>query len=275
MNGQMLNLWSPVAQTELSVQRRNANYKPNIWNYDSLQSLTSSIYSEEDYARQANELKEELKWMFVDAISTGKLSILRLIDSIPRLGLASYFKDELKCYLNSISRSPHEYFGSSIDDHDLYATALGFRLLRQFGYEASQELFQGFVNEAGKFKPSATFNLEPLIELFEVSNVGCEGENILDEARRFCTQKLGWWMELGISQKLSFSRNRMVQSFLYAGGVAYEPEHGSLRKWLSKAIKLVLIIDDVYDIYGSFEDLERFTIAVDSGEAFVNPRCWK
>lgn len=70
-------------------------------------------------------------------------------------------------------------------------------------------------------------------------------------------------MELGITEKLNFSRDRMVESFLYAGGVAYEPQYGSLRKWLSKVIKLVLIIDDVYDIYGSLEDLECFTNAFD------------
>lgn len=70
-------------------------------------------------------------------------------------------------------------------------------------------------------------------------------------------------MELGISEKLSFSRDRVVESFLYAGGVAYEHEHGSLRKWLSKVIKLVLIIDDLYDIYGCLEDLECFTTVVD------------
>ncbi|CDP19906.1 unnamed protein product [Coffea canephora] len=191
------------------------------------------------------------------------------------------------------------------------------------------DMFLGFVNEAGKFKASIASNVEALVELFEASNLGSEGENILNEANLYsirslepyfaassCNQALSlplhwtaewynikkrilayeqedkinpklvelaklnfnivqaahqkdlkeisrWWMELGITEKLSFSRDRMVESFLYAGGVAFEPEHGSLRKWLSKVIKLVLIIDDVYDIYGSLEDLECFTNAVD------------
>lgn len=50
---------------------------------------------------------------------------------------------------------------------------------------------------------------------------------------------------------------------MWAVGVAYEPQHGSLRKWLTKAILLVLIIDDVYDIYGSMDELEQFSIAVE------------
>lgn len=70
-------------------------------------------------------------------------------------------------------------------------------------------------------------------------------------------------MNLGNKEKLSFSRDRLVESFLYAAAIAPEPQHGSLRKWLSKVIKLILIIDDVYDVYGSLEELECFTNAVE------------
>lgn len=62
---------------------------------------------------------------------------------------------------------------------------------------------------------------------------------------------------------LTFSRDRVVESFLWAVGVAYEPQYGSLRKWLTKAVLLVLIIDDVYDIYGSMHELHQFTTAVE------------
>lgn len=64
-------------------------------------------------------------------------------------------------------------------------------------------------------------------------------------------------------QVLTFTRDRVVESFLWAVGVAYEPQYGSLRKWLTKAIMLVLVIDDVYDIYGSKHELEQFTTAVE------------
>ncbi|KAK4485476.1 hypothetical protein RD792_008118 [Penstemon davidsonii] len=74
---------------------------------------------------------------------------------------------------------------------------------------------------------------------------------------------LRWWKNLGLSEVLTFARDRVVESFLWAVGVAYEPQHGSLRKWLTKAITLILIIDDVYDIYGSMEELEQFTYAVE------------
>ncbi|KAL0442878.1 UNVERIFIED_CONTAM: Alpha-farnesene synthase [Sesamum latifolium] len=69
--------------------------------------------------------------------------------------------------------------------------------------------------------------------------------------------------ESGLSEVLTFTRDRVVESFLWAVGVAYEPQYGSLRKWLTKAILLVLIIDDVYDIYGSKHELHQFTTAIE------------
>ncbi|KAL7088785.1 hypothetical protein ACP275_13G148700 [Erythranthe tilingii] len=73
---------------------------------------------------------------------------------------------------------------------------------------------------------------------------------------------LRWWRNLGLSEVFTFARDRAVESFLFATGVAYEPQNGSLRKWLTKAITLILIIDDVYDIYGSIDELDQFTTAV-------------
>ncbi|CAI9087718.1 OLC1v1021863C1 [Oldenlandia corymbosa var. corymbosa] len=337
-----------VATADPSVEKRTANYKPNIWKYGLFLQSLDCKFSEEGYTKiSAQKLNQELKSLFVNVKDT--LSILSLVDSISKLGLASYFQEEIKQCLNAILISSQDNSTSTMEN-DLYATSLCFRLLRQFGYEASQEMFGGFVNENGKFKPSTTaFKKEALVELFEASNLGFEGDNILDEARLFAMQSLHiyfdansddyfkeamdgknvlplhwtaqwynikkhirthetegktnskllelarlnfnivqsthqndlkdilrWWMDLGISEKLSFSRDRMVESFLYAGGVAYENEHGSLRKWLSKFIKLVLIIDDVYDIYGCLEDLECFTTAVDRWtfeEAKNLPQC--
>ncbi|KAG5047451.1 hypothetical protein JHK86_016857 [Glycine max] len=46
----------------------------------------------------------------------------------------------------------------------------------------------------------------------------------------------------------------------YPAGVAFEPNYTSGRKWLTKVIIFVLVIDDVYDIYASFEELKPFTM---------------
>ncbi|TKY66723.1 (E,E)-alpha-farnesene synthase [Spatholobus suberectus] len=70
-----------------------------------------------------------------------------------------------------------------------------------------------------------------------------------------------WWENLGIKKELSFARNRLVESFMCAAGVAFEPKYKSIRKWLTKVIIFVLVIDDVYDIHALFEELKPFTLA--------------
>ncbi|XP_043725700.1 alpha-farnesene synthase-like [Telopea speciosissima] len=76
----------------------------------------------------------------------------------------------------------------------------------------------------------------------------------------------GWWKNEGLGEKLSFARQRLVECFLWSVGTAFEPQYGCLRKWLTKIINLILLIDDIYDIYGSLDELEQFTDAVESWE---------
>ncbi|KAF5186640.1 (-)-alpha-terpineol synthase, partial [Thalictrum thalictroides] len=72
-----------------------------------------------------------------------------------------------------------------------------------------------------------------------------------------------WWTNLGVATKLTFARDRLVESFLSSMGIAYEPQYARCREWLTKVMKFVLIIDDMYDMYASLEELELFTDAVE------------
>ena len=71
-----------------------------------------------------------------------------------------------------------------------------------------------------------------------------------------------WWKNLGLTENLSFARDRLAESFMCSVGLAFEPEYTCLRKWLTKVVILILIIDDVYDVYGTLEELKHFTNAV-------------
>nr|QSL78018.1 Terpene synthase like 1 chloroplastic [Nigella sativa] len=72
-----------------------------------------------------------------------------------------------------------------------------------------------------------------------------------------------WWRNLGVATKLNFARDRLVESFLWSVGIAYEPQYTRCREWLTKVMNFVLIIDDIYDVYGSLDELELFTDAVE------------
>nr|WNI01958.1 terpene synthase [Psidium guajava] len=87
-----------------------------------------------------------------------------------------------------------------------------------------------------------------------------------------------WWRDLGLIERVDFTRDRPVESFLYSLGLTQEPQFSSLRKSLTKVVILILVIDDVYDIYGSLEELECFTSAIiwwDSELIQQLPECMK
>ncbi|XP_048328356.2 tricyclene synthase EBOS, chloroplastic [Ziziphus jujuba] len=72
-----------------------------------------------------------------------------------------------------------------------------------------------------------------------------------------------WWKALELASKLSFTRDRLMESFFWALGMVCEPQLGNLRKGLTKVIALITVIDDVYDAYGTPEELELFTSSVE------------
>ncbi|ONI11785.1 hypothetical protein PRUPE_4G125200 [Prunus persica] len=65
------------------------------------------------------------------------------------------------------------------------------------------------------------------------------------------------------------STDRPVECFMLAVGLNFHPGYTSFRNLFSKVINLILIIDDVYDIYGSLEELKIFTNAVDRWDVGV------
>ncbi|XP_039166536.1 (E,E)-alpha-farnesene synthase [Eucalyptus grandis] len=79
-------------------------------------------------------------------------------------------------------------------------------------------------------------------------------------------------------EHVDFTRDRLVESFLCALGLSQEPRLSSLRKSLTKVVILILVIDDIYDLYGSLEELECFTSAItrrDSEQIQQLPECMK
>ncbi|KAF5472879.1 hypothetical protein F2P56_009547 [Juglans regia] len=332
-------------------QRRSANYEANIWKCDFLESL-DSIYDEPECKKRAEKLIEDVRSViFGKAVELDSLAKLELIDSLEKLGLAIHFEVEIKEALATIAISIKQKNGNLNGEDDLYATALCFKLLRQHGYDVSQDMFSNFTDaKTGAFiRKSKHETIKGMLELLEASHLALEGENFLDAAREFSTTTLEetlanldsflakqvihalelpsqkrvqwfdvkwhisveekhrdmnainllelaklnfnivqatlqkdlrelsrWWGNLGLRENLNFARDRLVESFVFSVGLACEPDHSCFRKWLTKAINFILIIDDVYDIYGKLEELELFTIAVnmwDVSETKQLPEC--
>lgn len=74
---------------------------------------------------------------------------------------------------------------------------------------------------------------------------------------------LRWWKHTKFGQKLNFARDRLVENFLWNAGIGFEPQFTYFRIISAKAFALVTTIDDLYDVYGTLDELELFTDAVE------------
>uniref|UniRef100_A0A7N2MKM7 Uncharacterized protein n=1 Tax=Quercus lobata TaxID=97700 RepID=A0A7N2MKM7_QUELO len=73
-----------------------------------------------------------------------------------------------------------------------------------------------------------------------------------------------WWRSIGLAEKLSFVRNRLTESFFWTVGCTFHPRFSYSRRISTKLNLLITVIDDIYDVYGTLNELELFTNAVES-----------
>ncbi|KAG5551786.1 hypothetical protein RHGRI_010015 [Rhododendron griersonianum] len=174
----------------------------------------------------------------------------------------------------------------------VHATALCFRLCRQHGYEASQDVFRKFKDKSGNFMKSLCKDIKGLLSLYEASYLSFEGENLMEEAKIFTNKHLKgikekivdkdlveqidhalemplhrrmsrWWEDIGLVKKLSFTRDRVMECFFWSVGMVFEPKFSDCRKSSTKLISLINTIDDIYDVYGYLDELQLFIAAID------------
>ncbi|KAK8664834.1 hypothetical protein V6N13_084607 [Hibiscus sabdariffa] len=279
--------------SDMIQPRRSANYKPSIWKYDFLQSLLTK-YDGVEYKLRAEELRENVKAMFVEAQE--ELAKLELIDIIRKLGLGDLFAEETQKALQAVVSSEKK---NKNGEEDLYVTALRFKLLRLHGYEDA-------------FSVTKSNEIKGLLELYEASYLAFQGENILDEAKTFSREALrkiystldtdiakevGHALELSSHWRVQWfdvkwritvyeNRKNIDKRLLELAKLNFNTVQATLqkdlreisRKRLTKITTMILILDDVYDVYGSLQELEQFTQAVDrwdSSKIQLLPGCLK
>ncbi|MED6205009.1 hypothetical protein PIB30_014004 [Stylosanthes scabra] len=88
--------------------------------------------------------------------------------------------------------------------------------------------------------------------------------NIVQSLHRQQLQQLAWWWkDVGLASKLSFARDRLTESFFWSLGMVPHPNFSYCRQELTKVAALITVLDDVYDVYGTLDELELFTDAVE------------
>lgn len=62
---------------------------------------------------------------------------------------------------------------------------------------------------------------------------------------------------------MPFARDRMVECYFWVLGLYFEPQHSLARKILNQIFAFMITLDDIYDVYGTVEELEIFTDAIE------------
>nr|GMD23014.1 terpene synthase 10-like [Ipomoea batatas] len=307
--------------TSTTTTRRSGNYGPSTWDFTYIQSLNTTSYTAERFVTRRDELKERVKDMLKNE-EMKELEKMEMIDELQRLGCSYHFEDEIKAALMDIYMKNSDSYKSSSEEKDLYATALEFRLLRQNGYNISQDVFNVFMDrERSSFKANLCEDTKGLLNLYEASFLSMEGETTLKLAKDFSTkhmkyvahdQNLGdqnllasvqhalelplhWrmprleakcfidsyklkatWNPILLEfAKLDFNLvqavhqedlkfvSRVVENFIWSVGLYFNPMYANWRRMNAKINCFICTIDDIYDVYGTMDELQLFTDTIE------------
>jgi len=70
--------------------------------------------------------------------------------------------------------------------------------------------------------------------------------------------------------RVPHARDRSVESYLWSLAISYKPEDSNARTFVGKLIHVICLLDDTYDAYGTVEELELFTKAIQRLMCFTN-----
>ncbi|KAI0502229.1 hypothetical protein KFK09_017176 [Dendrobium nobile] len=113
------------------------------------------------------------------------------------------------------------------------------------------------------YEQDANFN-EVILEFAKMDFIYLQAMH-QEEARKLSM----WWKNLGLSKRLPFSRDRLIECYFWVLSVYFEPCYSRARFMMTKCITQMSILDDIYDVYGTLEELHLLTNAIQRWE----PEC--
>ncbi|XP_021723357.1 (-)-germacrene D synthase-like [Chenopodium quinoa] len=162
---------------------------------------------------------------------------------------------------------------------DIFLALVHVRFTRQHGYNMPCDVFYKFTNNKGKFKESSRSDERGMLSLYEAAHLRIHDEHILEEALTFTTDFLNsistfseqarlalkqplhrgnqrWCKNLELARKFPHLRQRQVEYHYLSIIMYYVPQYSLARILFSKLLVLLSFLDDTYDAYGTFEELE-------------------
>ncbi|KAG6514955.1 hypothetical protein ZIOFF_025331 [Zingiber officinale] len=296
-----LHVRSCSATSHVAPLRRSGNYHPSLWTDKSVQSLTStSTVQKEEERERINVLKEQTRKLIGEKRQVAEQ--LQLIDHLQQLGVAYHFKDEIANVLSHLfetfrdekgnfeARCENQIRGFLSLYEASYLEKEGETLLKEAMGFATEQLKgfmeEGSVPETGGLREQVAHALQlPLNwRLERVQHrwfiEACRGDdtinppfllefakldfNLVQDMYKSELRELSrWWSGLGLPEKLPFFRDRLLENYLWSLGFTYEPDSWRCRMIETKATCFMTLFDDIYDVYGTLDEHQLFTDAID------------
>ncbi|CAL1362841.1 unnamed protein product [Linum trigynum] len=79
-----------------------------------------------------------------------------------------------------------------------------------------------------------------------------------------------WWIDLDLIRRNDYARDKLVEVYFWAVGCLWEPKFELARYTFTTIITIGSVFDDTYDAYGSLDELELFTAAIERWDPSMN-----
>ncbi|XP_039687040.1 probable sesquiterpene synthase [Medicago truncatula] len=91
-------------------------------------------------------------------------------------------------------------------------------------------------------------------------------------------KELGSITKVNFATEVPYVRDRVVEAYFWPLCMSYEPKYTTSRKIVGKLVACISLLDDTYDAYGTVEELELFTQAIQRWDFSLIqslPKCMK
>ncbi|CAD6246602.1 unnamed protein product [Miscanthus lutarioriparius] len=273
---------SPVPLVS-QVQRKPQTFTPSPWGDFFLRHIPCTPSKLLAMKERAQRKKEEVRQIILETVASSNLvRKLELVDTLQRIGVDYHYKEEIDDLLRSV------YDDKDGGSDNLYITSLRFYLLRKHGYGVSSDVFEKFRDEQGsiskqqdevqctletpRFRRVKRVETRRYISVYEKK--ATRDATILEFAKLdynilqaiYCDELkelTAWWKDFQSRIDLCFTRDRMVELHFWMLGVLFEPYHSYPRQMMTKFFIIMTLIDDLYDNYGTTEESDIFTAAME------------
>ncbi|XP_072977463.1 terpene synthase 2, chloroplastic-like [Typha angustifolia] len=75
-----------------------------------------------------------------------------------------------------------------------------------------------------------------------------------------------WWRRLGLAQNRELARNQVLKWYSWSTTILQGPHFSKYRVQMAKVVTFIYILDDIYDVVGSLDELPLFTEAINKWE---------